>query len=69
MCGKELEVSMPKRRNPRLIIYNVPDKLRIENATKLTMKQNSETCIEEEDITPRYLFKDKRKANNSVTRG
>jgi len=28
------------------------------------MKQNSELCIEKEDITPRYLFKDKRKANN-----
>ena len=24
------------------------------------MKQNSELCIEKEDITPRYLFKDKR---------
>ena len=30
------------------------------------MKQNSELCVENEDITPRYLFKDKRKANNLV---
>jgi len=30
------------------------------------MKQNSRLCIEKEDITPRYLFKDKRKANNLV---
>jgi hypothetical protein len=27
MCGKELDASTPKRRNPRLIIYNVPDEL------------------------------------------
>ena len=67
MCGEELEASTPKRRNPRLIIYNVPDELNIENAKELIMKQNSEMCIEKEDITPRYLFKNKRKVNNLVT--
>ena len=30
------------------------------------MRQNSELCVENEDITPKYLFKDKRKANNLV---
>jgi len=30
------------------------------------MKQNREFCIDKEDITPRSLFKDKRKANNLV---
>ena len=30
------------------------------------MKQNSELCVEKEDTTPRYLFKDKKKANNLV---
>ena len=30
------------------------------------MKQNSELYIEKEDITPRFLFKDKRKTNNLV---
>jgi len=66
MCGEELEASTPRSRNPRLIIYNVPDKLNIKNAKELIMKQNSELCIEKEDIIPRYLFKDKRKANNLV---
>jgi hypothetical protein len=56
---------MPRCRNPRLIIYNVPNELSIENAKELIIKQNRETSIEEEeDITPRYLFQDKRKANN-----
>ena len=31
------------------------------------MKQKSMLCIEKEDITPRYLFKEKRKVNNLVT--
>ena len=66
VCSEELEASTPRRRNPRLIVYNVPDEVNIENAKELIMKQNSELCIEKEDITPRYLFKDKRKANNLV---
>jgi len=66
MCGEELEASTPRHRNPRLIIYNVPDELNIENAKELIMKQNSKLCIEKEDLTPRYLFKEKRKANNLV---
>ena len=56
VCGKELDASTPRRRNPRLIIYNVPDELSMENAKDLIMKQNSELCIEKEDITPRNLF-------------
>jgi hypothetical protein len=31
------------------------------------MMQNSEVGLGKEDITPRYLFKDRRKANNLVT--
>jgi len=67
MCSEELEASTPRHRNSKLIIYNVPDELNIENAKELIMKQNSKLCIEKEDITPRYLFKEKRKANNLVT--
>jgi len=66
MYGEELEASTPKRRNPRLIIYSVPNELNIENTKELIMKQNSQLCIEKEDITPRYLFKGKRNANNLV---
>ena len=65
-CGDELEASTPRRRNPRLFIYNVPDELNIENAKELIMMQNSEMGLGKEDITPRYLFKDRRKANNLV---
>jgi hypothetical protein len=60
MCGQELEASTSRSRNLRRIIYNVPDELNIANAKELIMKENSELCIEKEDIT----FKDKRKANN-----
>jgi hypothetical protein len=55
-----------QRQDVRLIIYNVPDELNIENAKELIMTKNSELCIEKDDITPRYLFKDNRKANNLV---
>jgi len=46
ICGEELEASTPRCRNPRLIIYNVPDELNIENAKELIMKQKSELCVE-----------------------
>jgi len=42
VCGEDLEASPPQRKNPRLIIYNVPDEVNIENAKELIMKQNSE---------------------------
>jgi len=29
MCGEELEASKPRRKNPRLIIYNVPDEINL----------------------------------------
>jgi len=62
VCGEELEVSTPRRRTSRLIIYNVPDEINMEKAQELIMKQNSEQSFGQEDITPRYIFKNKRKA-------
>jgi hypothetical protein len=66
VCGEELEASTPRRRNPRLIIYNVPDEINMENAQELIMKQNGEQSITQEDIIPRFIFKDKRTAKNLV---
>ena len=56
----------PIRRIPRLLISNVPDELNIENAKELIMKQNSDLCVVNEDLTLEYIFKDKIKANNLV---
>jgi len=33
-CGKELEAKVQELRNPRLVIYNIPDGITIEYATK-----------------------------------
>ena len=60
------EASTPRRRKPRLIIYIVPDELNIDNTKELIMQQNSEMVLGKEDISRRYLFKDRRKANNLV---
>jgi len=38
LCGEELEALTPRPRNPRLIIYNVPEELNFENAKELIMK-------------------------------
>ena len=36
-CGSQLEINIQKRRNPRLIIYNVPEALTTENAEGIIM--------------------------------
>ena len=65
-CGDELEASGAKLRNPRLIIYNVPDEIQIENASEAIMHQNTELDLKDTDIVPKFLFKDKRNDNNLV---
>ena len=33
-CGKELEAKVQELRNPRLVIYNIPEDTTLENATE-----------------------------------
>jgi len=33
-CGKELQAKVQELRNSRLVIYNIPEDIAIENATK-----------------------------------
>jgi len=39
-CGNNLEVTAPKLRNPRMVIYNVPQDIKLENVEKTIMTQN-----------------------------
>jgi len=66
MCGEELEASTLKRRNPRLIIYNVPDELIIKNAKELIMKKqravywkrrhNTKVSLQDQQFSDRGQF-------------
>jgi hypothetical protein len=65
-CGERLETNVQKKRNPRLIIYNVPEEITLENAADIISDQNPELALTKEDITAKFIFKNKRNARNLV---
>ena len=65
-CGSQLEINIQKRRNPRLIIYNVPEALTTQNAEGIIMAQNPNLNLQEGDIQTIYTFKTRRKTKNLV---
>jgi hypothetical protein len=42
-CGDELEVTAPKLRNPRMVIYNIPQDIKVDNLEETIITQNPET--------------------------
>ena len=63
-CGSQLEINIQKRRNPRLIMYNVPEALTTENAEGIIMAHNPNLNLQEGDIQTKYTFKTRRKTKN-----
>jgi len=64
-CGDRLEANVQKRRNPRIIVYNIPEEVTLENAVEIICAQN-ELALNKGDITPKFIFETKRKARNLV---
>jgi len=65
-CGDRLETNVQKRRNLRLITYNIPDEVTLENAEDIICVQNSTLALNKRDITTKFIFKTKRKERNLV---
>jgi len=65
-CRKELEDKVLEFRNPRFVIYNIPEDIALENATKTIWEQNSELQLEEDAITATFIYRTKRNARNLV---
>ena len=64
---KELEAKVQEHRNPRFVIYNIPEDVTLENATKTICEQNSELQLEECDLIAKYIYRTKRNVRNMVT--
>jgi hypothetical protein len=62
-CGVQLEINVQKRRNPRLIIYKVPDSVTPENAEGIILAQNPDLKLQEGDIQTKFIFKTERNTN------
>ena len=61
-----MEVQLPKLRNPRIIIFNVPEELTKENASETIIQQNPELQLEERDISAKFKYRTKRNNFNLV---
>jgi hypothetical protein len=57
---------VPKRRNPRVVIYNIPDEVTLENAADIICAQNTELALEKGDTTTKFTFRTKKKARHLV---
>ena len=64
LCGEELESYMPTLKNPRLIVFNVPEDITSEKAAQAIVVQNSELNLKENEIKPKFMFKDRK---NTIT--
>ena len=65
-CGEELEGYIPTLKNPRLIVFNVPEDVTPENVAQAIVLQNSDLGLNESDIRPKFVFHDRRKHKNLV---
>jgi hypothetical protein len=66
VCGEELESYMPTLKNPRIIVFNVPEDISSENAAQGLAAQNSELNIKENKMKPKFAFEDRKKHKNLV---
>jgi len=60
--GDQLEIDVQKRRNPRLIIYNVPEVV----TPEIILAQNPDLKLQKGDIQSKFIFKTKLNTKNLV---
>ena len=65
-CGDKLETHMQKRRKPRMIIFNIPDEITMDNAADIICEQNPELTLKNADITTKFITKNKRNSRNLI---
>jgi len=65
-CGDKLEVNIPKLRNPRLVIYNIPQTISTRNIQDTLLAQNPELNLKTGDITEKLSYETKRRSRNLV---
>jgi hypothetical protein len=64
--GDGLETYVQKRRNPSIIIYNIPDEVALDKAENVIGVQNPELALQKRDDTIKFIFKTKRNTRSLV---
>ena len=65
-CGEELEAILHRRRNPRLVIRNIPDDITTSNTDETLIKQNPDLYLKAGDINAKYNYETKKHTRNLV---
>jgi hypothetical protein len=65
-CSEELEPILHRRRNPRLIIRNVPEDITTANIEGTIIKQNPDLNLQSGDIIPKFCYTTKKVTRNLV---
>jgi hypothetical protein len=65
-CSQLLEAKIQKPRNPRMVIYNIPEEVDMENAEGIITVQNSEMMLSAGEVVPKFTYRGKRNAMNMV---
>jgi hypothetical protein len=65
-CGGELEATVHKLRKPRLIVYNIPEDISLQNIEDTLLNQNPDLGLMKGDIDAKFDFTTKNKNRNLV---
>jgi hypothetical protein len=65
-CGEELEAILHRRRNPRLVIRNIPEDITTCNIEGTLIKQNPDLYLKAGDINAKYIYEIKKHFRNLV---
>jgi len=65
-CSQLLEVNVQKPRNPKLVIYNIPDEVTVENTEEIITNQNPELTLNTEEVKRKFVYRGKRNTKNLV---
>ena len=63
---RELEVTLPQLRKPRMVINNVPKEATVGNLEETIIAQNPELDLEPGEIYARFIYTTKRGQVNTV---
>ena len=65
-CGEELEANVTRKRNPRIILFNVPEDITVDNCIGCLTTQNEVLKKHEKGMVPIFAFVDRKKNRNLV---
>ena len=59
-CGEELEAILHRRRNPRLVIRNIPEDITASNTEGILITQNPDLYLKAGDINAKFNYETKK---------